>query len=105
MWRRWTGLFVAIAACAAQPPWRMITPPEVDDAAAPAGVRLLVTAPVDEWSTTGTFDSHVDCEKARLQQAQQVLDEAIARAGNDAKYDVAVRRAVHARCLPPAARP
>lgn len=103
-----SGFAIAIAAglaagCAVRPGWHLLHPPERIDAAAPGGVRLLPHAAIEEWRLQGTYTSERACTAARDAAWDEHLARALAAAGDDAKYDVGVRRAVHARCLP--ARP
>jgi hypothetical protein len=88
------------AGCATHQSWRLVQPPEAADAAAPGGVRLFPRAPLDDWPIAGTYPSEEACAAARDAAWNENVERAHAEAGDDAKYDPAVRRAVHARCLP-----
>jgi len=88
------------AGCATHRGWQLVHPPETADAAAPGGGRLFPSVSVDEWRVVDTFGDETECTTA----VATALDENLARAhaafGDDAKYDLGVRRAVNARCVP-----
>lgn len=99
------GIVAGLAgACATRQSWQLLQPPETADAQAPGGVRLHPHAPVEDWRIAGTYANEDACAAARDDAWQRNLDRAHAEAGADAKYDVGVRRAVHARCVPAAER-
>ena len=79
--------------------WALIRPPEVADPQAPRGYRLIPGAPQSEWLRQATFDSEAQCDDARQNDAQTAISRARATAGDDAKFDLDVRRAVNARCV------
>jgi hypothetical protein len=99
---------VAMAALACAPPrpvaepsgpWALIRPPEVADAQAPRGLRLVPGAPLAQWPRQATFDTEAHCEAKRQQNADTAIDRALATQGDDAKFDPEVRRSVNARCV------
>jgi hypothetical protein len=79
--------------------WALIRPPEIADLAAPRGTRLVSAAPQSEWLRQDTFDSEGECDDVRQKNAQTAITRARASAGDDAKFDLDVRRAVNARCV------
>lgn len=100
------ALAVMIVACAGPRPsgqgshdWGLIRPPEIADPQAPRGWRLIPGAPQSEWVRQGTFDNEGQCDDARQKNAQTAITRARASAGDDAKFDLDVRRAVNARCV------
>ena len=77
-------------------------PPEVRNESYPRGYQLLPGAPLSDWRQVAGFDSETACEEARQRRTDEALDRARAAVGeDDAKYDLDVRRAVNARCVPP----
>lgn len=89
-----------VAACATGPRWHLVHPPEAPDAAAPGGGRLFPRAPVAEWRVVAAYETEDACDAARGDALEANLTRAHAEAGDDAKYDLGVRRAVNARCVP-----
>jgi hypothetical protein len=90
----------AVAACnRGRPAWVLMHPPEVRDESYPKGHRLLTAAPVAEWRSVAAFDTEAACEAARQKNVDDSIDRARAEHGDDAKYDLTVRRAVHALCV------
>jgi hypothetical protein len=79
--------------------WVMIRPPEVADAQAPRGYHLVPTAPESEWLHQACFASQAECDEAREANAETAIVRARASLGDDAKFDLDVRRAVNARCV------
>jgi hypothetical protein len=103
-WRTMMGcaawLLLIAAACARRPAWNLVQPPEVPNSAYPRGYQLLIDAEMKEWHSVGTFDSETaSCETARKQNTDDSIDHAHEVSGADAKFDLPVRRAVHARCV------
>lgn len=92
-------LALVLAGCATQR-WALLYPPERADPAAPKGVRLVPRAPLDQWSTQATFSSADACRRRLDADARAAVDRARATAGDDAKYELPLRRAVSARCVP-----
>jgi hypothetical protein len=99
-------LSLTLAACAtgrlAGPPstWLLVQPPEVRDADAPRGYRLLPRAPIGEWREQGAFATEAECLQARKDEVNRTIDTARAAYGEpEAKFDLTVRRAVNARCV------
>jgi hypothetical protein len=84
--------------------WVLIHPPEVVDAQAPNGRRLLPRADLHAWQDVGRFGSAESCDDAREAQFQAAVTAARATVGDAAAAkDLSVRRAVNARCVPAAA--
>ena len=92
-------LAAGVSACSTHDGFRLIHPPAVADAAFPGGYRLLVKAPLGDWEVAGRFASREACNRARQAAAEDAVVRARARVGDAAKYDLDVRRAVHARCV------
>lgn len=89
------------AACHRAPAWVLLHPPEVRDESYPRGWRLLPAAPLAEWRSVAGFDSEAACEAARKKDVDDSIDRAHAEHGEDAKYELTVRRAVNAVCARP----
>ena len=81
------------------PRWLLLSPPEVDDERFPRGRRVVVEAPLTEWRGEAVFEAEDQCERARRANTDDAIDRARAAYGADAKNDLAVRHAVHARCV------
>jgi hypothetical protein len=80
--------------------WILVEPPQVEDPTAPRGVRILPDARLAEWGEQGSFASEEECVTAKRADINRTIDHARAATGEaEAKYDPAVRRAVHARCV------
>jgi hypothetical protein len=94
------GLAVA-AACHRGPAWVLLHPPEVRDESYPRGYRLVPAAPLAEWRSVAGFDSEAACQAARQKGVDDSIDRARAEHGDDAKYELTVRRAVNAVCARP----
>ena len=77
----------------------MIRPPEVADAQAPRGYHLVPTAPQAEWLRQARYVTQAECDEARETNAETAIVRARAALGDDAKFDLDVRRAVNARCV------
>ncbi len=82
-----------------RPAWTLARPPEVPNENFPRGYQLLPTAPLDEWHQVATFASEAACEAARKRRLDDAIDRARAAVGDDARYDLDVRRAVNSRCV------
>ena len=68
----------------------------------PRGRRVLTEAPLTEWPQRGAFPSEEQCVEAKRAAINGAIDHARKESGEaNAKYDLDVRRAVHARCVPP----
>lgn len=94
------GLACGLAlACGATQRWHLLHPPESLDPDAPGGIRLLPRTPMAEWRIAGTYAGRDECLAARDAAWDENLGRARAAVGDDAKYDVGVRRAVQARCV------
>jgi hypothetical protein len=104
--RRWLLVPFAFAfaltpACHRRPAWVLLHPPEVRDESYPRGYRLLPAAPLADWHAVEGFADQDACEAARRKNVDQSIDRARAAHGDDAKYELTVRRAVHAVCTRP----
>ena len=93
-----------------QPPtagWQLLEPPQEANDRYPRGYRVLSDAPLEQWQPQGSYASFEECTKAVREREDRFIDSAHAAVGNDAKNDLAVRRAVHAKCvqLQPGAAP
>ena len=92
----------------AQPPiasWQLMEPPQEPNAKYPRGYRVLSDAPLERWQPQGGFATFEECTQAMRDRIDGFIDHARAAVGADAKNDLAVRRAVHAKCIqtvPPA---
>ena len=101
-------LVLGTLGCARQPTvaktprgWLLMYPPQVEDPALPKGQRLLPEAPLADWREQAAFPSEEACTEAKRTDINRSIDHARAESGEaNAKYDLAVRRAVHARCVP-----
>jgi hypothetical protein len=107
-WRRHVLVLVAVlvGGCAAARPhatragdWLLLHPPDVVEPLAPRGRRLLPAAPLGEWHQAGAFPTETACEEARQVRATTVIDRTRAAEGDNARFDLDVRRAVNARCV------
>ena len=95
-------LLAGLGACMRpRPTWTLLQPPEVRNESYPRGYQLLPGAPVSDWRQVATFASEAMCEEARQRRTDEAIDRAHAAVGEEAKYDLDVRRAVHARCVTP----
>ena len=79
--------------------WRLVYPPESQDGHYPKGVHLRRSAPLEEWTPGDRYASEDACETARLQKIDDAIDTARVTHGDDAKFELPVRRAVNARCM------
>jgi hypothetical protein len=79
--------------------WRLIQPPEVEDAGAPRGRRLVSSAPTSQWHEVAALGSEAECLEAKRAEIDRTIDRARAEVGDEAKYELPVRRAVNARCV------
>ena len=79
--------------------WSLRYPPETPDTHYPKGVHLARSAPLSEWTVGDRFDSEDACEIARVQRIDAAIDQARITRGDEAKYELPVRRAVNARCV------
>jgi hypothetical protein len=92
---------VLLTACARRGSvWVLVQPPEVADAQAPNGRRLLPRADLHAWTDTGRFESAEACYDAREARFEAAATAARAAVGDaEAAKDLDVRRAVNARCV------
>ena len=95
---------VVLSACARSGSvFVLVQPPEVVDAQAPNGRRLLVRTDLRAWVEVGRFRSAESCEEARAARFNAAADAARAAVGDaEAPKDLDVRRTVNARCVPAA---
>jgi hypothetical protein len=95
------AMLVAVAgACATRDAFQLMHPPAQPEADFPGGYRLLPKAPIADWSVVRRFPDRDACEKAKRAAAKDAVEKAQERSGDQAKYDLDLRRAVHARCVP-----
>ena len=95
-------LLAALTACMRpRATWTLMQPPEVRNESYPRGYQLLPGAPPSDWHQVAAFDNEAACEEARQRRTDEAIDRARAAVGEDAKYDLDVRRAVNARCIAP----
>ncbi len=78
---------------------RLMYPPDVPDAHYPGGVHLQSDAPLTSWHQVAVFATREACESSRTARIDDSIDEARAEVGDQAKYQLPVRRAVNARCV------
>ena len=82
--------------------WKLMEPPQTPDERYPRGYRVQYDAPVPTWTTTGEFPTVADCEQAKRARVNDTIERAKAASSPDeAKFDLDVRRAVHAQCVQP----
>jgi hypothetical protein len=93
------SLLALAGACATRDGFRLVHPPGRPEANFPGGYRLLTNAPLADWSVVGQFPDRDACEQAKRAAAEDAVTTAQARAGDKAKYDLDLRRAVNARCV------
>jgi hypothetical protein len=74
-------------------------PPEVRDDSYPKGYRLVTAAPLAEWHGVATFETEDGCRAAARKSVDDSIDRARAEHGDDAKFELSVRRAVNAVCV------
>jgi hypothetical protein len=104
-WGWWGALSVAALACApGRVRWQLLEPPEVANPSYPRGVQLLPNTPKTEWHAVGTFASEDACETARRERTDDAIDRARGAVGDEAKFELPVRRAVNAVCVGDAGR-
>jgi hypothetical protein len=94
------SLLALAGACASRDGFRLMHPPAQPQSNFPGGYRLLTKAPLADWSVVGRFPDRDACEQAKRAAADDAVATARARSGDEAKYDLGVRRAVNARCVP-----
>ena len=56
-------------------------------------------APIEEWRQVAVFGSEKECLTARQKDIDRTVNQAHDELGDDAKFALPVRRAVHARCV------
>jgi hypothetical protein len=95
----WLLALALASACASHDGFQLVHPPSRPESDFPGGYRLLTKAPLAEWSVVARFDDRESCEKAKRAASEEAVVTARARAGDEAKYDLGLRRAVHARCV------
>ena len=84
----------------AAPGYQLIDPPDVPDARYPGGAHVQANAPLSSWHRVAVFADEKACDSARVARIDTSIDEARAQVGERAKYQMPVRRAVNARCIP-----
>jgi hypothetical protein len=98
---------VGATACRAPAPasspagaWALVEPPEIADAQAPGGIRLLPKEAIERWKSAGRYETESACDAARNARITDTISTARHRLGLDARFDLDVRRAVNACCVP-----
>lgn len=79
--------------------YRLIDPPDVPDEHYPGGVHLQAGAPLKAWHQVAVFATREECDSSRLDRIDATIDKARDEFGDKAKFQLSVRRAVHARCV------
>ena len=79
--------------------WQLIEPPQEPNTNYPRGYRVLSDAPIERWQPQESYATLEECTKAMRARVDRFIDSARAAVGSDAKNDLAVRRAVHAKCV------
>src|SRR5688572_14237977 len=79
--------------------YRLMNPPYVRDEHYPGGVHVRSDAPLKSWSQVAMFATAEECETSRVHRIDDSIDRARLEVGERAKYELPVRRAVHARCV------
>jgi hypothetical protein len=93
-------LLAALAGCLhPRPTWTLLQPPEVQNENFPRGFQILSGAPISDWHRIDSYDSQAACEEARQRRTDEAIDRARTTQGEDAKFDLDVRRAVNTRCV------
>lgn len=103
------ALLVVTGGCAARPAsprqtaaakgYELIDPPAAPDKHYPGGVHVLSDAPIGEWQRVAAFSSLETCESSRVARIDDSIDLVKREVGDKAKFQLPVRRAVHARCV------
>jgi hypothetical protein len=79
--------------------YHLVYPPDVPDKGYPGGVHVQAAAPLTAWHEVAVFATHEKCEASRITRIDESIDKARAEVGDQAKYQLPVRRAVQARCV------
>jgi len=79
--------------------YRLVHPPDAADDHYPGGVRIRSEAPLTSWHQDARFATFEECESSRINRIDDSIDKARIEVGDQAKYQLPVRRAVHARCV------
>jgi hypothetical protein len=77
--------------------FRLVDPPTAPDQA--TRVRIACDPHPRRVAERGGFPSRAACEEARRIRTEAAVERAHATAGEEAKYDLDLRRAVNARCV------
>lgn len=114
MIRHLVGTFVAVtiasAGCAARSAapqvqvteaqgYQLLLPPDVPNTRYPGGVRVQTDRPYADWHHLAVFPTFEECETTRIHHIDDSIDHARAEVGDQAKFQLPVRRAVNARCV------
>jgi hypothetical protein len=86
-------------AMVAEPGYALMHPPDVPDTHYPGGVHVVSEAPMDSWHRDAVFATREECELSRITRIDDSIDDARAEVGDQAKFQLPVRRAVNARCV------
>lgn len=79
--------------------YQLLRPPDVPDQRYPGGVHVQSDAALASWHQVAVFATLEACESSRIDRVDDSIDKARAEVGTQAKYQLSVRRAVHARCV------
>lgn len=102
-------VMIASAGCAAHSAtpqvleargFQLLLPPDVPDTRYPGGFRIRTDTPYASWHPVAAFTTLEECESTRIHQIDESIDQARAEVGDQAKFQLPVRRAVNARCVP-----
>ena len=81
------------------PGFALMHPPDVPDTHYPGGVHVVSEAPMETWHRDAVFATREECELSRITRIDDSIDAARAEVGDQAKFQLPVRRAVNARCV------
>jgi hypothetical protein len=84
---------------AASQGYQLIHPPDVADTRYPGGFHIRSHAPLASWHQVAVFATLEECESSRVTRIDDAIDKARIEVGDQAKYQLPVRRAVNARCV------
>ena len=79
--------------------WQLVHPPDVRDERYPGGFHIRSDAPLEAWTQVAVFKTRDDCESSKITRIDDSIDKAMVEVGDQAKYQLPVRRAVNARCV------
>jgi hypothetical protein len=79
--------------------YELMHPPDVPNENYPGGSHVQSSAPLTSWHHVAVFATHEECESSRIHRIDDSIDKARGEVGDQAKYQLPVRRAVNARCV------